>query len=105
LGVVDQYGCGEDWRRALLGDGYEEEGADDDAGGWLVVSVLAVLILGLASWAVVRLAGRRGDRHASDHALTRPLAARCAAGAIGAAQRRRLAVLGDHDRRGLGARR
>jgi hypothetical protein len=69
------------------------------------VSVLGVLILGLASWAVVRLADRRGDRCASDRDRARLLAARFAAGAIGAAHGRRLAVLGDGAHRKLGARR
>jgi hypothetical protein len=73
-------------------------------GGGLVVSLSRVLVSGLASWAVVRLAGRRGDWHGTrDRA--RLLAARFAAGAIGAARRRRLAVLGDHEHRALGARR
>jgi len=73
-------------------------------GGWLVVSLSTALVLGLASWAVVRLAGRRGDRH-GNRDRARPLAARCAAGAIGEAHRRQLSVLGDDEHRALGARR
>jgi hypothetical protein len=69
------------------------------------VSVLGVLIVGLASWAVVTLADRRGDRRPSDRDLARLLAARFAAGAVGAAHRRRLSVLGDDEHRALGARR
>jgi hypothetical protein len=88
-----------------FGDGYKEEVADHDAGGWLPVSVLGVLILGLASWAVVMVADRRGDRHPSDRDRARLLAARFAAGAIGAAHRRRLTVLGDGAHRALGPRR
>jgi hypothetical protein len=73
-------------------------------GGWLVVSLSTALVLGLASWVVVRLAGRRADRHGTrDRA--RPLAARFAAGAIGEAHLRRLAVLDDDEHRALGARR
>jgi hypothetical protein len=88
----------------LLADRWQQEVADDGARGGLVVSLSRVLVSGLASWAVVRLAGRRGDRHGTrDRA--RLLAARFAAGAIGAARRRRLAVLGDHEHRALGARR
>ena len=86
-----------------FGDGYKEQVADNDAGGWLLVSVLGVLILGLAIWAVVMVADRRGDWYASDHDRARLLAARFAAGAVGAASRRWLAVLGEH--RALGARR
>jgi hypothetical protein len=82
----------------------QQEVADDGAGGWLVVSLSMALVLGLASWAVVRLAGRRGDRHGSRD-LPRPLTAWFAAGAIGAAHRRRLAVLGDGEHGELGARR
>jgi uncharacterized membrane protein (DUF2068 family) len=73
-------------------------------GGGLVVSLSTALVLGLASWAVVRLASRRGDRHGTRD-RPRLLAARSAAGAIGAAHRRRLAVLGDHEHGELGARR
>jgi hypothetical protein len=73
-------------------------------GGGLVVSLSTALVLGLGSWAVVRLAGRRGDRH-GNRGRGRPLAARFAAGAIGAAHRRRLSVLGDDEHRALGARR
>jgi hypothetical protein len=73
-------------------------------GGWLVVSLSTALVSGLASWAVVRLAGRRGDRHGTRD-RPRLLAARFAAGAIGAARRRRLAVLGDDEHSELGARR
>jgi hypothetical protein len=100
---VVEYGCGEAWWSALFGDGYKEEVADDDAGGWLLVSVLGVLNVGLASWAVVTLADRRRDRRPGDRGRARLLAARFAAGAIGAAHRRRLAVLGEH--RALEARR
>jgi hypothetical protein len=73
-------------------------------GGWLLVSVSTTLVLGLASWAVVRLAGRREDRHGNCD-LARLLAARFAAGQIGTAHRRRLAILRDDEHRGLGARR
>jgi hypothetical protein len=73
-------------------------------GGGLVVSLSTALVSGLASWAVVRLASRRGDRH-GNRDRARPLAARFAAGAIGAAHRRRLSVLGDHEHGALGARR
>jgi len=73
-------------------------------GGGLVVSLSTALVSGLASWAVVRLAGRRGDRHGTRD-RGRPLAARFAAGVIGAAQRRRLSLLGDHEHGELGARR
>jgi hypothetical protein len=82
----------------------QQEVADDGAGGWLVVSPSTALVLGLASWAVVRFAGRRGDRHGTRD-RGRLLAARFAVGVIGAARRRRLAVLGDHEHRALGARR
>ena len=75
-------------------------------GEGLVVSLSTVLVLGLASWAVVRLAGRRGDWHGTrGRDRGRLLAARFAAGAIGAARRRRLAVLGDDEHGELGARR
>ena len=73
-------------------------------GGWLVVSLSTALVSGLASWAVVRLASRRGDRHGT-RGRGRPLAARFAAGAIGAAHRQRLSVLSDDEHRALGARR
>ena len=73
-------------------------------GGGLVVSLSTALVSGLASWAVVRLASRRGDRHGT-RGRGRPLAARFAAGAIGAARRRRLSVLSDDEHRALGARR
>ena len=74
-------------------------------GRWLLVSVSRVLVSGLASWAVVVMfAGRRGDRHGT-RGRGRLLAARFAAGAIGAARRRRLAVLSDDEHRALGARR
>jgi hypothetical protein len=90
----------------LLADRWQQqEVADDGAGGWLLVSLSRVPISGLASWAVVvRFAGRRGDRHTSDRELARLLAAWFAAGAVGAAHRRRLSVLGDHEHRALGAR-
>ena len=69
------------------------------------MSVLGVLIAGLAIWAVVVMfAGRRGDRH-GDRGRGRLLAAWFAEGAIGAAHRRRLAVLGDDEHGELGARR
>jgi hypothetical protein len=73
-------------------------------GGWLVVSLSTALVSGLASWAVVRLASRRGDRRGTRD-RPRLLAARFAEGAIGAARRRRLAVLGDDEHGELGARR
>jgi hypothetical protein len=61
--------------------------------------------VGLASRAVVVMfAGRRGDRHGTRD-RGRPLTAWFAEGAIGAAHRRRLAVLGDHEHGELGARR
>ena len=71
----------------------------------MLVSVSTALVSGLASRAVVVMfAGRRGDRHGTRD-RGRPLAARFAAGVIGAAHRRRLAVLGDHEHGELGARR
>jgi uncharacterized membrane protein len=74
-------------------------------GGWLLVSVSTVLVLGLAVW-VVTLADRRGDRHSSHRDLARLQAARFAAGAIGEEKHRPgLAVLGEDEYRELGARR
>jgi hypothetical protein len=91
---------------ASFGDGYGEEVADDAAGGWRLVSVSTTPVLALASWAVVTLADRRGDRHGNHRDRVRLLAARFAAGEIGEQERRRrLAVLGDDQHRGLGARR
>ena len=55
-------------------------------GGGLLVSLSTALVSGLASWAVVRLASRRGDRHGTRD-RPRLLAARFAAGAIDAARR------------------
>ena len=69
------------------------------------MSLSTALVSSLASRAVVVMfAGRRGDRHGTRD-RGRPLAARFAAGVIGAAHRRRLAVLGDHEHGELGARR
>jgi hypothetical protein len=74
-------------------------------GRWLLVSVSRVLVSGLASRAVVVMfAGRRRDRH-GNRDRGRPLTAWFAAGAIGAAHRRWLAVLGDDEHGELGARR
>ena len=69
------------------------------------MSLSTALVSGLASRAVVVMfAGRRGDRHGTRD-RGRPLTAWFAEGAIGAAHRRRLAVLGDHEHGELGARR
>ena len=71
--------------------------------GWLLVSMATVV--GLAIWAAVTPADRRGDRHTSDRDLARLLVAGCAAGESGQVHRRQLTVLGDDEYRELGARR
>lgn len=71
--------------------------------GWLLVSMATVV--GLAIWAAVTPADRRGDRHTSDRDLARLLVAGCAVGESGQVLRRRLTVLGDDEHRKWGARR
>ena len=74
-------------------------------GGWLLVSLSAATVVGLAIWAVVMPADRRGDQHTSDRDLARLLVAGCAAGESGQVHRRRLTVLGDDEHRELGTQR
>jgi len=74
-------------------------------GGWLLVSLSTATVVGLAIWAVVTPADRRGDHHTSDRDLARLLVAGCAAGESGQVLRRRLTVLGDDEHRELGTQR
>jgi hypothetical protein len=74
-------------------------------GGWLLMSLSMATVVGLAIWAVVTPADRRGDQHTSDRDRARLLVAGCAAGESGQVHWRRLTVLGDDEHRELGARR